>query len=371
MTSTVYWVQFDTGDGTLQAVWSDYTDSYIINSSTAYKTRPVSDVAAGSWLPSTVAAPLYSMIDEAVASDSDYIYVNSSGSVAEVALQSLAPPEPSSGWTLKVRVKGDSSGRSVRVKLMQGTTEIASWLQTVTDSYATYSLSISPDQKAAVTDYSALRLRFEALIISPPSTGYFQTTAAVGDVSKDYAVPTDTNLCVAFWEHADANNGSTLSTISIGGVPMTILSQIPESGTKTGVGVAILASDTFPTGSQAHVVTWSAGGARTWGGTVIFVYFKNGNVNDPYRVVATNNALSSNSSAVTLTGVVSTDRVVGFGVCRGNYPYLSGVPQYMYGNYVNGDYGTVGDDTGLSGSVVISNGNYNVSACAGIALKAK
>jgi hypothetical protein len=34
---------------------------------------PVSDVATGSWTPSTALAPLYSMVDEGTPNDTDYI----------------------------------------------------------------------------------------------------------------------------------------------------------------------------------------------------------------------------------------------------------------------------------------------------------
>lgn len=121
--------------------------------SSTYIARPTSDVSAGTWTAST-GSDLYAMIDEAVASDSDYITASSAGT-CEVALGNLN--EPPSGWvtTVRFRVNGD-----VTVSLREGaSTEIASWTKSV-GSATTYEEELSSGEQSSITDWTDLRLRF-------------------------------------------------------------------------------------------------------------------------------------------------------------------------------------------------------------------
>lgn len=121
--------------------------------SSTYIARPTSDVSAGTWTAST-GSDLYAMIDESVASDSDYCVASSAGTM-EVALGSLS--EPPAGWvtTVRFRINGD-----VTVSLREGaSTEIASWVKSAA-SATTYEEELSGGQQSSISDWTDLRLRF-------------------------------------------------------------------------------------------------------------------------------------------------------------------------------------------------------------------
>jgi hypothetical protein len=124
--------------------------------------RPVSTLVQGAWLPSTPAAPLYTMVDEAIADDADYMYVGQSGSATELALQSVADAGVGFGKAVRVRAMG-FNGETLRVKLMQGATQIASWDQVLTGSYVLYEFNLTSLEIAAITDYTALSLKYEGV----------------------------------------------------------------------------------------------------------------------------------------------------------------------------------------------------------------
>jgi hypothetical protein len=121
---------------------------------------PNADVVVGVWTPST-GADLYPMIDESVPSDDDYIYTTSVGSCA-VAFESTTDPGTDSGHLLRYRAKGNgSSGLIVRLK--EGTTTIETWTHSLLPStFTSYEQSVTPSNFSAITDFTSLRLEFEA-----------------------------------------------------------------------------------------------------------------------------------------------------------------------------------------------------------------
>ncbi len=127
---------------------------------TAY---PTSDVVQGLWLPSAAGSPteLYAMLDETVASDTDYIYTGDA-TTARVALQPLSDPVSSSGHIVHYRCRVFTGTLYVRLK--QNTTTIATWSHTTADagSLTTFSQTLSAGEANSITDYSALRIEFEA-----------------------------------------------------------------------------------------------------------------------------------------------------------------------------------------------------------------
>lgn len=127
---------------------------------TAY---PTSDVVQGLWLPSAAGSPteLYAMLDETVASDTDYIYTGDA-TTARVALQSLSDPVSSTGHIVHYRCRVFTGTLYVRLK--QNTTTIATWSHTTADagSLTTFSQTLSAGEANSITDYSALRIEFEA-----------------------------------------------------------------------------------------------------------------------------------------------------------------------------------------------------------------
>jgi hypothetical protein len=126
---------------------------------TAQYARPTSDVSAGTWTASS-GSDLYAMLDETSASDSDYI-VTTGASTCEVALGSLTDPASSSGHIVRYRISATSGG--ITVRLRQGTTTVATWVHApAPTSLTTYAQTLTSGEADSITDYTALRLQFEA-----------------------------------------------------------------------------------------------------------------------------------------------------------------------------------------------------------------
>lgn len=120
---------------------------------------PSADVSAGGWTAST-GSDLYAMLDEAAADDGDYI-TTTGASTCEVALGSLSDPSSSSGHIVRYRISATSGG--ITVRLRQGTTTIATWTHaSAPTSLTTYEQTLTGGEADSITDYSALRLQFEA-----------------------------------------------------------------------------------------------------------------------------------------------------------------------------------------------------------------
>lgn len=132
--------------------------------------RPITDITDGLWTNEAGSnVNLYASIDETSASDTDYIQSSSSpasADIAEVGLTSLSDPVSSTGHKVRYRYKKDATGGdqiNLTVRLMQGTTEIASWSHTNIDAITSAEQTLSTGQADSITDYTNLRLRFEAV----------------------------------------------------------------------------------------------------------------------------------------------------------------------------------------------------------------
>lgn len=126
---------------------------------TFQRSAPASDVSAGSWTASS-GSDLFAMIDEASPSDADYIKTATAADVCTVALGSLSDPSASTGHQVSYRISGDGTS-GMQVDLLQGTTVIATWTHDPAPaSPTTYSQTLTGTEADAITDYTALRLRF-------------------------------------------------------------------------------------------------------------------------------------------------------------------------------------------------------------------
>lgn len=136
---------------------------------------PSSTVAAGSWTASG-AATLQGAISESWPSDSEYIMSSidpATPDVVEIALAAPAnDPLTNVGHIIRYRYQKvtpygvqDSGGYQINltVRLMQGSTEIASWSHTNIGAVTTAAQLLSAAQADSITDYSNLRLKFEAV----------------------------------------------------------------------------------------------------------------------------------------------------------------------------------------------------------------
>jgi len=125
---------------------------------TAQFARPTSDASTGTWTASS--GTLASCLDETTASDADYITTTNT-STCEVALGSVTDPSVSTGHIVRYRISATSGG--ITVRLRQGTTTIATWTHaTAPTSLTTYSQTLTGGEADSITDYTALRLQFEA-----------------------------------------------------------------------------------------------------------------------------------------------------------------------------------------------------------------
>jgi hypothetical protein len=128
--------------------------------------RPVSDVdvtnAVGVPTPGA-GSGVYA--DLAANDDAHYAEISNGGDV-EVLLSSLIDPLSSSGHTVSYRADygGGATSGSIAVELRQGTTVIASWTDTLTGSFQTFTHTLSAAEADAITDYADLRLRFTATV---------------------------------------------------------------------------------------------------------------------------------------------------------------------------------------------------------------
>ena len=133
--------------------------------------RPTTDVTDGTWTDQAGGVSLFAAIDEAVASDADYIQsvnATTTADVAEIALGIITDPAVSTGHVIRYRYGKDAAAGDVvnlTVSLRQGTaTEIAAWTHTdISDVPITVAQTLTALQADAVTDYSALRLRFSSI----------------------------------------------------------------------------------------------------------------------------------------------------------------------------------------------------------------
>lgn len=125
--------------------------------------RPVSDITVGSWLPQ----PLWQQIDEAVASDTDFISSNNNiNESVEVTLSSVSTPQ-AGNVVINYRYAKDASAgntRTIAVSLYQGATLIATGT-THTPTATTFTagtFTLTTTQRNNITNWGDLRLRFTA-----------------------------------------------------------------------------------------------------------------------------------------------------------------------------------------------------------------
>jgi hypothetical protein len=128
---------------------------------------PASDITTTGWTSSDSAGAgnFYTDIDEASPSDTDYVSSpsNPSSSVFEAKFATVATPADNNGWTLQIRARHrGATSNSLNVALVQNTTVIAATTVTLTSSFATYTLTLTPTQGATITDLTNLRVRCTA-----------------------------------------------------------------------------------------------------------------------------------------------------------------------------------------------------------------
>jgi len=135
--------------------------------------RPTTDVTDGTWTDQAGGVSLFAAIDEVTSSDADYIQsanATATADVSEIALGTITDPAVSTGHVVRYRYGKDTAAGDVvnlTVSLRQGTaTEIAAWTHTdIGVGPITVAQTLTAAQADAVTDYSALRLRFSSITV--------------------------------------------------------------------------------------------------------------------------------------------------------------------------------------------------------------
>lgn len=121
---------------------------------------PVADISQGAWEPSS-GSDLFAMLDEGSASDVDYIDAPVP-TTCELQLDAAIDPASSMGHVLRYRLLPGSG--YVKASLKSGSTTIATWgPHRLTETATDYAQRLSIAQADAITDYSDLRVVFEAL----------------------------------------------------------------------------------------------------------------------------------------------------------------------------------------------------------------
>lgn len=123
--------------------------------------RPIADLSNSGWVPSS-GADLYPTIGETVRADATYIESSVVGALYECALTSIGDPNVSTGH-LPTLVLSAPGGGGVTVRLRQGTTTIAAWTYHPGPTPTEYTPTLSGAEADSITDYTALRLQFEAI----------------------------------------------------------------------------------------------------------------------------------------------------------------------------------------------------------------
>ena len=128
---------------------------------------PDSDVVKGNWTDELGGTTnIYTSIDEATADDSDYVESGDSPSldVLEVGLENPTDPSNTTGWFVHIRYYKDGGATiDLRVRLLQGATEIASWTYSGISTTVTYKREeLTTVQAGNITDKTNLRFEYRA-----------------------------------------------------------------------------------------------------------------------------------------------------------------------------------------------------------------
>jgi len=130
--------------------------------------RPDGDQTIGNWEDQAAGTTnIYQSIDEAVASDTDYIQSDESPSASayECSLSDVNDPESASAHVVSYRYQKSGAGGTVNlvVGLYQGASEIASNTHNnIGNTWTAGTLTLSSGEADSITDYTDLRIRFTA-----------------------------------------------------------------------------------------------------------------------------------------------------------------------------------------------------------------
>ena len=213
---------------------------------------------------------------------------------------------------------------------------------------------------------------------TPSRTGTAVTvniSASTGSTSV--TVPTDADMVVAMWSHWDDNGDSTLSTLSYDGT--SFLPAEAELGdgevnfNGSGGGAAVLVNPS--TGSNTLSWGWSSGGARSEGGALALIFYKDANTSDPTGSSDVDQNSVGNGVTASLTSVSSDSMVICFAEAYNNNTAIqidgSAADTTIIDNVtINTHRFDVAESTGVSGAVDCDMTGESYSVIVGLELKA-
>jgi hypothetical protein len=132
--------------------------------------RPSADTVRTAWTDQSGGTTgIFGTIDEASASDADYIKTPTppGSNEFETLLTAVTDPVSSTGhimrWRRRKQPASGSDDVTLTVRLLEGTTQITSQSDaTIPGSFTDTSYTLSAGEANAITDYSNLRLEFVA-----------------------------------------------------------------------------------------------------------------------------------------------------------------------------------------------------------------
>ncbi len=155
--------------------------------------RPASDDTVGAWTTQAGGTSgLFGVIDETAADDADYVHspaLAPAGSAAYVtALGTSAQFWVAKTHTVRYRYYAENAGMTLTVKLLQGTTEIASWSHTAitAGAWTAGSQTLSAGERTAIQalGYTGLKLSFAASYPAAVTSTATQTARPTSDVDN-------------------------------------------------------------------------------------------------------------------------------------------------------------------------------------------
>lgn len=126
------------------------------SSHTVQLLRPASDISTGAWAPST-GTTLYGVIDESTPDDNDYM-LTITNSTAEIK---FAPGSTPSAGDIVIRYRAKNNGTgALTAYLYQGATLKATHNPTLTNTFQTFTWTLTSGEAASITDFTDLRIKF-------------------------------------------------------------------------------------------------------------------------------------------------------------------------------------------------------------------
>lgn len=269
---------------------------------------PDSDVSnAGSWTTTN----LFEKVDEATASDADFISSPSAPSNAAcvLGLSNVTDPVSSTGHKLRVRYRkaaGSSHQMNLTYRLLQGGTQIGTWTATdIGTSFTTGEQTLTGGEADSITDYSDLRVELSAnKVTTSPAAPTFVAAGAVasgvGTIAP--AIPAGVlanDILLLFVESAN----QTISLTTANGFAEVTTS---PQGTGTAAGTAATRLAVYwkrATGSDSAPTVADSGDHQV--GRIIAIRGCKTS-GDPWNVTPAGDVAATASTSVTIPGVTTS-----------------------------------------------------------------